>query len=168
MNQRRAFSIIAVIAITVVLLAGPARSGKTNTIRSIDLAQLNQMIKDRGNRFLITVMAAWCHPCVKELPDLNKLYNKYKGQGLQLIGITVDLEGPKVMQPIIDRLHIDFPIYWVGEKALEEYSIRGIPLLMFVQDGKIADSRIMGMRSKKYLDKTIREYLRDGKLPDVS
>ena len=168
MNQRRVFSIVAIIAITTALLAGPGRSGKVNTIRSIDLAQLDQMIKERGNRCLITVMAAWCHPCVKELPDLNKLYNKYKGQGLQLIGIAVDLEGPKAMQPIVDRLHIDFPIYWVGEKAIEEYSIRGIPLIMFVQDGKIADSRIMGIRSKKFLDKTMRDYLREDKLPDMS
>ena len=152
----------------VLLLAGPARSGTTNTIQTIDLEQLNQIIKDGGNHFLITVMAAWCHPCVKELPDLNKIYNKYKKEGLQMIGISVDLEGPKAMQPIVDRLHIDFPVYWVGEKALEAYSIRGIPLLLFVRDGKIADTRVMGIRPKKYLDKTIREYLREGKLPDIS
>lgn len=168
MNQRRAFRFVAAIIITALLLAGPARSGKTNVVQPIDLTQLDQMIKDRGDHLLITVMAAWCHPCVKELPDMNKLYNKYKGQGLEMIGITVDLEGPQAMQPIVDRLHIDFPIYWVGEKAIEEYSIRGIPLLLFVQDGKVADSRIMGIRSKKYLDKTMREYLRNGKLPDMS
>lgn len=34
----------------------------------------------------------------------------------------------------------------------------GIPLIMFVKDGEITD-RIMGKRSRKFLEKTIREFL---------
>ena len=168
MNQRCACSIVAAIVVTTLFFAAPVRSGKKNIIRPLDLVQLDQMIKTSQNRCLIAVMAAWCAPCVKELPDLNKIYNKYKGQGLQLIGITVDFEGPVTMQPIIDRLGIDFPIYWMGEKVIEEYNIRGLPLLLFVQDGKIAKNRIIGLRTRKFLDKSIREYTRNGKLPDVS
>ena len=168
MNQRCACSIVAAIVVTTLLFAAPVRSGKKNIIRPLDLVRLDQMIKTGQNRYLIAVMAAWCAPCVKELPDLNKIYNKYKGQGLQLIGIAVDFEGPAMMQPIIDRLGIDFPIYWMGEKAIEGLSIRGLPLLLFVQDGKIAENRIVGLRTRKFLDKSIRDYTHHGKLPDDS
>jgi thiol-disulfide isomerase/thioredoxin len=159
------------IVVIVLLLTGPIHSGNKNMIRSLEMVQLDQMVKKTSDRCLITVMAAWCAPCIKELPDLNKLYIKYKDQGLTVIGISVDLEGPEAMQPIVDRLKIDFPIYWVGEKAIEALRINGIPLIMFVQNGKIVEDpnhRIKGKRSKKFLDKIIRQYLKTGELPDMS
>jgi len=168
MNQRCACSIVSAIVVATLFFARPVGSGEKNIIRSLDPARLDQMIKTRQNRCLIAVMAAWCAPCVTELPHLNKIYNKYKGQGLQLIGIAVDFEGPVTMQPVIDRLGIDFPIYWMGEKAIEKFNIRALPLLLFVQDGEIAKNRITGLRSGKFLDKSIREYIRHGKLPDIS
>ena len=171
MNKRALTTGVAAFFLVALLLAGPNRSDSKNTIRSLELDQLDRMIKIAENRCLVTVMAAWCAPCVKELPDLNKLYNKYKDQGLKMIGITVDLEGPQAMQPIVDRLKIDFPIYWVGDKAIEALSIRGIPLIMFVREGKIVEDpnhRIMGRRSRKFLDKIIRKYLKNGTLPDIS
>jgi thiol-disulfide isomerase/thioredoxin len=162
---------VAATILAAVLWSGPTRSDSKNAIRPIDMEQLDQMVKTTQTQCLITVMAAWCAPCIKELPDLNKLYIKYKDQGLKVIGITVDLEGPQAMQPIVDRLKIDFPIYWMGEKAIEALSISGIPLIMFVRKGKIVEDpnhRIKGRRSRKFLDKTIRKYLKDGTLPDIS
>ena len=170
MNAKQNIGLAAVIFISI-LLVSPFSSDSNNVIRPLEIVQLNQMVKNANDRCLITVMAAWCAPCIKELPDLNNLYIKYKDQGLKLIGITVDLEGPQAMQPIVDRLKIDFPIYWVGEKAIEALRINGIPLIMFVQDGKIVEDpnhRIIGKRSRKFLDKVIRQYLKSGELPDMS
>ena len=170
MNRKQKIGAITIVVI-VLLLTGPIHPDSKNTIQSLEMVQLDQMVKMTNDRCLITVMAAWCAPCIKELPDLNKLYIKYKDQGLTVIGISVDLEGPQAMQPIVDRLKIDFPIYWVGEKAIEALRINGIPLIMFVQNGKIVEDpnhRIIGKRSRKFLDKVIRQYLKSGELPNMS
>ena len=66
-------------------------------------------------------MAAWCHPCIQELPHLNALDRKYRPQGLKTVGISLDYAGPEAMQPIIDDLKVGFPIYWTGEAAIEKY-----------------------------------------------
>ena len=128
----------------------------------MSLAELKGLIASADNRFVLVVMAAWCRPCLVELPDLVKLHNKYRHKGLKMIGISIDLEGPKAMQPFLDKYKVNFPVYWVGEKAVSELNIYGIPMLMLVKDGKILE-KIVGKRSRRFLDKTISNFLKSDK-----
>jgi len=34
--------------------------------------------------------ASWCAPCLLSLPLYNDLYNKYRDQGLEIVGINID------------------------------------------------------------------------------
>ena len=102
-------------------------------IKKMDLETLDKLMKSPKGPNLITFMAAWCGPCKEELPLLNKLYVKYKKEGLEITGIALDLEGPSAMQPIVDRLKIDFPIYWVGEKAVNHYEIDALPMIFVLK-----------------------------------
>jgi thiol-disulfide isomerase/thioredoxin len=128
------------------------------SIQKISESALDELINAKNNKILITFMAAWCGPCIDELPVLNKLYQKYKKQGLKLIGISIDLEGPKAMQPIIDKLQVSFPVYWYGESAVQKFSLSAIPILFLVKDGRIVE-KLTGSRSEKELGKKIREFL---------
>ncbi len=56
---------------------------------------------------------------------------------------------------------VNFPVYWVGEKAVSELNIYGIPMIMLVKDGEIVE-KIVGKRSRRFLDKTIRNFLKRG------
>ena len=40
----------------------------------------------------LDLWATWCAPCIKELPDLKKLAEKYKGQNIKIISISIDKE----------------------------------------------------------------------------
>ena len=133
-------------------------AGAGVTIQKISESALDELIKADNNKILITFMAAWCGPCIDELPALNKLYQKYKIQGLTLIGISIDLEGPKALQPIVDKLQVSFPVYWYGESAVQKFSIYAIPMIFFVKDGQIVE-KLPGRRSEKELNKKIREFL---------
>ncbi|RLC09678.1 MAG: hypothetical protein DRI57_21710 [Deltaproteobacteria bacterium] len=108
----------------------------------------------RANGF----MAAWCAPCVRELPILARLCDKYENKGLNLIGVSLDISGPSAMQPIVSRLNVNFPVYWVGEKAISQYQIKSIPLLFLVKDGRIV-RQIAGKQSEIFLDHQIRKFL---------
>jgi thioredoxin-like negative regulator of GroEL len=128
------------------------------TVEKISEAALDELIYSDQKKLVVTFMAAWCAPCIDELPALNKLHQKYSAKGLNLIGISIDLEGPRAMQPIIDKLKIGFPVYWYGETAIQKYSIFAIPMIIWVQDGRIVE-RLPGRRSEKELDKKIRKFL---------
>jgi len=128
-------------------------------IKKMDLETLDKLIKSRKSPNLIAFSAAWCGPCKEELPLLNNLYAKYKKQGLKIIGIALDLEGPSAMQPIVDRLKIAFPIYWVGEKAVNHYEIDALPMIFVMNNGNIAE-KIPGKRSETYLEEKVKRLLK--------
>jgi len=103
-------------------------------------------------------MAAWCGPCIDELPALNNLYRKYKNKGLRVIGISIDLEGAVAMQPVVNKLKIEFPVYWYGEKAIQKFNLTAIPLLLVIKRGKIVE-RLPGRRPDKFLERKVQEIL---------
>ena len=128
------------------------------TVQEISEAALDELIQASNNKMVITFMAAWCGPCIDELPSLNRLYKKYNGRGLKFVGISIDIEGPRAIQPIIDRLKVGFPVYWYGESAVKKYSIFAIPMIFLVKDGRII-KKLPGRRSEKDLEKKFQKFL---------
>ncbi|MGD8961502.1 MAG: TlpA disulfide reductase family protein [Desulfobacterales bacterium] len=128
------------------------------TVEKISEAALDELVRSRNDKMVITFMAAWCGPCIDELPALNRLYKKYNPQGLKFIGISIDIEGPRAIQPIIDRLKVGFPVYWYGESAVKKFSIFAIPMIYFVKNGQVIE-KLPGKRSERDLEKKIRSLL---------
>jgi thiol-disulfide isomerase/thioredoxin len=127
-------------------------------VNRLKLDQMDQMIHHPSSQCLVVFLAAWCLPCIKELPDLNKIYLKYEAQGFKMVGFSLDLEGPQAIQPIVTKHRIRFPVYWVGEAAIEKYQIKGIPLLWFVRNGQVVET-LKGKRPYKLLEAKIRDFL---------
>jgi thiol-disulfide isomerase/thioredoxin len=159
MYYQRRITLSCFIIAACFFLSGPTDAGQANKILPIDMDTLEKVAGHDGWHVLV-FMAAWCQPCIKELPDINALYEKYQVRGLKLSGISVDFEGPAAMQPILNRLKVNFPVYWSGEAAIDEYDIRGIPYIIFIRNGVIVE-RILGQRTKEYLDKKFEAFLTD-------
>ena len=145
--------------LAIVFFTGiAAHAGSGAKVKRIDKAALGKLITADDNRLVLSFMAAWCGPCIDELPALNKLHKKYKDRGLQIIGISIDLEGPDAMQPIVKKLKIEFPVYWCGEKAIDKFKLNAIPMLLFIRQGETVE-RLHGKRPEKFLDLKIQEFL---------
>jgi thiol-disulfide isomerase/thioredoxin len=155
LGRRRIFTAIF-FSIFLISIQNNANAGVT--VQKISEAALDELIYSDQKKIVVTFMAAWCGPCIDELPALNKLHQKYRAQGFKLIGISIDLEGPQAMQPIIDKLKIGFPVYWYGESAIQKYSIFAIPMILWVKDGRVVE-KLPGRRSQRELDKKIRLFL---------
>jgi cytochrome c biogenesis protein CcmG/thiol:disulfide interchange protein DsbE len=78
---------------------------------------------------LISFWATWCKPCIKELNELQKVYEKYKEKDFEILAIDVD--GPRSIskvKPMVKGLKWEFPILWDKSKDIyRKYHVLGIP-----------------------------------------
>ena len=145
-----------VMALMLLLNTSALAAEGRIVVEKMDKAGLDRLMQDPDNQSMIVAMAAWCGPCRKELPTLIKLFDKYKDQGLKMVGISLDANGPQAMQPILDKLHVSFPVYWVGVDMAREYDIYAIPMIFFIKNGQVVE-KLPGKRSHEDLDRKIKE-----------
>lgn len=156
--ERRSRFFLIVCLIAWVLACGEGLAESQPQVEGIDSAGIENLMK-RSPRLILVAMAAWCLPCREELPALNRMYEKYRGKGLELVGISVDMGDASAMVPILAKAKVSFPFYWGGEGAIRDYNISAIPMLLFVREGRIVD-RVVGKRSEQDLDQMIRDFLK--------
>lgn len=95
--MRRASVLLALI--TVVLVgcyrgSRPPRIGTAapdftvqDTDRKVTLSEFH------GQVVVLNFWATWCGPCVEEMPSLVQLQQRFKGKGLTVIGVSIDVDG---------------------------------------------------------------------------
>jgi peroxiredoxin len=102
----------------------------------------------RGKIVLVNFWATWCPPCRSEMPDLQKLYTKYKDQGLVVLSIS-DEDMDKVSAYVKENGYT-YPILLdAGRKVNEMFGIQGIPKsFVYDREGKLA-AQAMDMRTER-------------------
>jgi thiol-disulfide isomerase/thioredoxin len=63
----------------------------------------------KGKVRLIDVWASWCGPCRMTIPDLNRLYDRYRGQGLVVVGVSVD-SSPSEVVAFTRKTPLKYPV----------------------------------------------------------
>jgi peroxiredoxin len=106
----------------------------------------------KGKVVLLDFWATWCGPCVAEIPNVVKAYEKYHGQGMEVLGISLDKEDwTEKLGDFTKKRNMPWPQvydgkYWQAEVA-KLYGIRSIPHMLLV-DGDtglvIANKTIRG------------------------
>jgi peroxiredoxin len=117
-----------------------------------DLQGRNWSLKElRGKVVLVNFWATWCPPCRKEMPDLEALYNRFKGQGLVILAIS-DEEASKV-QPFIAQRNFTYPILLdPGRKVNGLFRVEGIPkTFVYDRDGKLVAQSIDMRTQRQFL-----------------
>lgn len=137
------------MVIAAVMVTG-VRADSAPKILKIQSSELNDIITRKDSNCLLAFMAAWCRPCKEELPILNRLYHQFQGKGIRFVGISIDVGGPKALERVLKKNRVDFPVFWVGESAVDEYKIVGIPMIFLIKNGEIVE-KIPGKCSHDFL-----------------
>lgn len=113
-----------------------------------------------GKVMILDFWFTTCMPCIKAIPDLNRLKQKYQDK-IEVIGINPfenQLRHQAKIEQFLQRTPMDYPILLVNEVP-EEYNIQGFPTLYIIdQDGKVRFSS-MGLLENTYeeLDKVLEQ-----------
>jgi len=97
---------------------------------------------DLGKHVIILdFWATWCKPCLRELPHINEIYEKYKDQGLKVYAVSVDDASAKSrIKPTMKRYKFDMPILLdPASETLRKYNpSKNVPFLVVIgSDGDI-------------------------------
>lgn len=77
-----------------------------NQVQLINIDQLNQRVQDgKDTTFIINFWATWCLPCIKELPNFEKLNNTYQSEKLKIMLVSVDFKSKRstVVTPFVKK-----------------------------------------------------------------
>jgi peroxiredoxin len=102
----------------------------------------------KGKVVLVDFWATWCGPCVKELPNVQKAYEKHHAKGFEIIGISLDQDKDKLTKFIADK-KMPWQQYFDGEgwgnKLAVKYGIHSIPATYLLDgEGKIIGKNLRG------------------------
>lgn len=99
----------------------------------------------KGKYVLVDFWASWCGPCRAEIPNLIKVYNKYKGDKFEVLGVAT-WDKPEDTQKAIEQMTIPYPQIMNAQKAgSDAYGITGIPqIILFGPDGTIVKRNLRG------------------------
>jgi protein-disulfide isomerase-like protein with CxxC motif len=88
------------------------------------------------------------------------LDRNYRDKDIQIVALSIDNDGAKSVQPLINESKVDFPVYWVGSKGIAHYKIVGVPTLMIVRNGQLIEIR-PGSQSRESIEQHIKSLIRD-------
>lgn len=146
----------AVSDVAFVPFEGPGLDGKE--IKTSDFA---------GKVLLIDFWATWCRPCMNEMPHVVSAYEKYKDQGLEILGVSLD--GPNSKDKIkntMEKANMTWPQIYDGDgyntDPAKFNNVNAIPMTVLLDRSGVA--RYRGLRGEK-LHEAIEELLQEKPAP---
>jgi thiol-disulfide isomerase/thioredoxin len=108
-------------------------------IKTVEWYSNNQATLNDGKATLLVFWEVWCPHCKREVPKLEETYEKYKGQGLNLIGLTKVTRGktPDDVKAFIAEQKLTYPIAKEAGDMSEFFGVSGVPAAAAVKDGKV-------------------------------
>jgi len=120
----------------------------------IDGGQL-RLSSYRGKIVLLDFWATWCVPCREETPHFVDLQQKYGGEGLQIIGVSMD-DSTDPVRTFYQQFHINYPVVMGTADVGGAYGgVLGLPIAFLIdREGRIYAKHI-GATDAVVFDKDI-------------
>jgi thiol-disulfide isomerase/thioredoxin len=97
--------------------------------------------KMHGKVVIVQFWSTTCVPCVLEMPTIKALFDKYHGQGLELVGVNLDIDPAKARRFVRDK-KLEWPQHYRDKGDSNDFSkeveVMGIPAFLLVdKQGKV-------------------------------
>ena len=101
----------------------------------------------KGKVVFLNIWATWCLPCREEMPSMEKLYNELKGEEFEILAVSIDALGAKVVAPFMKEHRLSFPALLDPEGTIRRlYWTTGIPESYIIDKSGIIVKKIIGAR----------------------
>ena len=145
--------VLGAVTFILVIVGCTSPSGSTEYAPDFSLESLSgeriSLSQFKGKIVLVDFWATWCPPCRQSIPELVKLQEQYRGDGLIILGLSLDdpqQVNNEYLRVFAKHFKINYPILRADFDVVKAYNGNvqmAIPTLFIVaRDGKIADRHV--------------------------
>jgi peroxiredoxin len=104
----------------------------------------------RGQWLIVNFWATWCAPCVEEMPELERVHNDYRAQGVTVVGLAID--NPAAVRRFRDQLKLTLPLLVAGTGGTQIGRELGNPsgalpyTVLIDREGRVVQARLGRIR----------------------
>jgi len=128
MKRKRWIAVLLAVVMCVAVLTA-CSSGKQGGFEGPSLGTFigqdingNEYTQDMFKGYdltLVNLFTTWCNPCVAEMPELEKLYQQWKDEGVNVVGFVLDVldedgkivqENLGVAQELVKQTGVTYPV----------------------------------------------------------
>ncbi len=120
----------------------------------------------QGKVVLLDFWATWCGPCQEEIPWFTEFQRKYKDRGFEVVGVSMDDDGWKAINPFVARKKINYRVVLGDDKTGDQYGgLEALPTTFVIdRNGRIASVHV-GLAGKKDFEDAIEKLLEAPAVP---
>ncbi|MCG6943739.1 MAG: TlpA family protein disulfide reductase [Deltaproteobacteria bacterium] len=149
---------VVIASVLVILLLRNGRDSTTPTTKQIQVGfpapnfifpdlkgQQISLSDQRGKVVLVNIWATWCPPCKQEMPSMQKLYEKFKGENFEILAVSIDSTGRDAVAPFTRTMNLTFPVLLDPNEDIGSlYGITGVPESFIIDKEGIVVEKIIG------------------------
>ena len=108
----------------------------------------------RGQVVMVNIWATWCAPCRYEMPSMERLYQKFSNEGLEILAVSIDSEFGSLdylgrlggdIREFADSLGLTFPLLHDPSGGIQQvYQTTGVPETFVVGRDGIIYKKVAG------------------------
>lgn len=150
--------VVFIVAVFLIVLFSEDRDSTVTTTRPIQMGfeapnftfpDLNghrvTLFDHRGKVVLVNIWATWCPPCRQEMPSMQRLYEKFRGEDLEILAVSIDANGREAVDPFMRKIDLTFPVLLDPKETIKPlYGITGVPESFIVDKEGIVVKKIIG------------------------
>ena len=162
MTKRSLWLLLVLVTLLVLFFLSLATNKKVPEIAVTSITgEAIKLYQDKNNFTIINFWATDCPGCIKEMPGLTNVYNQLKGQGLQIIAVSMSYDPPNQVLNFTHKNKIPFPVVLDvdGQIARSFGDIRLTPTSILIdKNGKIID-KVIGELDFNKLNALLKKHL---------
>lgn len=152
------FCAVAIFSICAISYAQDESLKEVNMLALYEIIDANE-----GKVVVVNLWSTKCKGCIRELPTLIGLRDKYSEEDVKIIGVSFDRDGLKILPRFIIENNINYSIYCAANdySIINEYGITVIPTTIIYDKAGDKAAEARGVASEETFVEEIDKLLKE-------
>ena len=152
-KSARLIALVSIIALGCAATGGSQTEGPAPDFSLKSLKEDTVTLADyQGKVLVLNFWATWCPPCRAEIPDFIDVYKDLNGQGLEIIGVTMEDISASDLEDFASGMKMNYTVAFGTPEIVRAYQPgRYIPATIIIDKKGIIRHRHVGLMEKEVL-----------------